>query len=183
MTSSIRLQVQGPNECFPTSLCMVLGVDWEVLRQVIVTEINRRLGLKGSLRKLTWGETSGYNRDIAIWTLIDYLGLPDSDRETGYAVGHVPRGRAPKLRIPRGTGLMSLHNARSGLSHIVAFHRGKVYDPCGPMVYTEKDFDAHYRIGNPATDGTVTGPAWRVFNTFHRIKGRFIETERYGRPR
>lgn len=161
MTGKIKIQTQGSNECFPTSVCMVAGVEWASVRPVIEEELTRCFGsvpvsrAKNSpsspqTRRRTWGDTRGYDRDIAVRLLVDYLGLPGYTERAGKCSGApTPRGRIPKYEIPTdGVGFIVLRNATHRVAHVAAYEDGFVYDPAWttPRCGLSSDlFNALYR--------------------------------------
>lgn len=134
------LQRQGLNECYPTAVCMLMGVSWAELKPRIEASLGK-----------AWTETHGHERRLAGEILLQALGAPGNLIDVCQSAGndlYFAHGRAPKLHVPRGTGLMIItERLRSGkrIGHVVAYDAGLIYDPEAEHPFAEEEFQRVYR--------------------------------------
>jgi hypothetical protein len=135
-------QGQGPNECFPTSVCMLYGVKWADLKPKVEAELTRAFG-----KPTKWGDTNGTKRDAAVDILFDkfFPEAPRNLRKCGrVSQTAIPRGCCPRMKVPSGRGIMVIFNVRHRIAHALAFEHGRVYDPAGGRVFRVSGFNDRY---------------------------------------
>jgi hypothetical protein len=145
---TMQSQAQGDQECFPTSVCIVLGVEWAKLRPEVERRLSEHFG-----KPMKWRDARGSDRDTAVEIFFGIL--PEARPLARAARTHrrsTPRGRIPPLRIPKeGRGILVLYhhtkNPRKSryFAHAVAFADGVVYDPFYATDMGPEGFAAFYK--------------------------------------
>ena len=139
---TIKLQRQGPMECWPTTVCMLTGHDWPTLRR----EVEKGYG--GPYVIVRSGPRGTEMKNFIIRKTNADPRLLSSAWAHGVTI---KRGRAPRMKIPvRGRGmLLIVKRVRMKdtdlIAHVVAYENGLVYDPERLTPMDETAFNETYR--------------------------------------
>ena len=133
----MQTQMQGTQECFPTTIAMLLDVD----KNQILDDVCAEFGVSNWLQ--AW---NGQKSREVVDFIIRAYNLPSEFGVAAFING-VRRPRKPAVRIPvpkTGKGMMVIAvkfgDGRRG-GHAVAFENGLVYDPELKAPMTEAEFN------------------------------------------
>lgn len=148
----MKTQTQGPGECWLTCVCMLTDYPLEKIRR----EIFERFGVSWS-DMVRNRRRAGYLglRDKIAQFVVERTGAAQAVMDANWLYGTtIKRGRAPKRRVPKGRGIITLikykatnyYTGRRYIrAHAVAFENGQVYDPGGWIFTSDDSFDLAYR--------------------------------------
>lgn len=131
----MKVQTQGPGECWLATACMLADYPLQRMRREIVERFGGRSWAAMVAMKKQSGHTERRNRMARF--VAERLGIPQLlEVNWGYGTT-IKRGPAPKKKIPPGRGAIILVRSARGRkfsAHLVAFEDGMVYDPSGHVV-------------------------------------------------